>query len=43
MDLWNEGFTILDNMEVQDMPCHLILKFNQNKINASSQCVRILF
>ncbi|CAK5048583.1 unnamed protein product [Meloidogyne enterolobii] len=43
MDLWNEGSTILDTMEVPDMPCHLILKFNQNKINASRQCVRILF
>nr|CAD2153000.1 unnamed protein product [Meloidogyne enterolobii] len=38
MDLWNEGSTILDTMEVPDMPCHLILKFNQNKINASRQC-----
>nr|CAD2200547.1 unnamed protein product [Meloidogyne enterolobii] len=43
MDLWNEGSTILDTMKVPERSCHLSLKFNQNKFNASKQCVRILF
>jgi len=43
MDLWNEGSTILDTMKVPERSCHLSLKFNQNKFNASRQCVRILF
>jgi len=41
MEGWNEGPNLLDAMEFPDNPCHLILKFNGNKINSTNQCVRI--
>uniref|UniRef100_A0A915MXT6 Uncharacterized protein n=1 Tax=Meloidogyne javanica TaxID=6303 RepID=A0A915MXT6_MELJA len=41
MEGWNEGPNLLDAMEFPDNPCHLILKFNANKINSTNQCVRI--
>uniref|UniRef100_A0A914NAY7 Uncharacterized protein n=1 Tax=Meloidogyne incognita TaxID=6306 RepID=A0A914NAY7_MELIC len=38
MESWNEGSNFLNDVEFPDNPCHLILKFNANKINSTNQC-----
>uniref|UniRef100_A0A1I8B7I3 Uncharacterized protein n=1 Tax=Meloidogyne hapla TaxID=6305 RepID=A0A1I8B7I3_MELHA len=40
LDMNHEESNLLKSMEFPEMPCHFTIKFNGNKINGSSQCIK---